>query len=136
MGATLRDARIVEGEIEVSWTDGAVSRFSPFWLRDHCHAPESLHPDTLQRQVDTFAIPRDIAAESVALEEDGATLRVIWMHDGSASVLPAKFLKHIAETDGAEVAPRRTLWDRASLGEALPTVAYDEVMTSAAGLLR
>ncbi len=136
MGVTLSDARIVEGEIEVSWADGRTARFSPFWLRDHCHAPDSLHPDTLQRQVDTFAIPRDIAAEGVALEDDGATLRITWIHDGSSSVLPAKFLRHITETDGAEMAPRRTLWDRASLGETFPTVAYDEVMNSEAGLLR
>ncbi len=137
MSAMLGGARIVEGEIEVTWQDGApAARFSPFWLRDHCHAPESLHPDTLQRQVDTFSIPRNIAAEQVSIEDGGATLRISWIHDGSTSVLPAAFLRRIAETDGIEIAPRRTLWDRAAIGEAFPTVPYEEVMGSDAGLLK
>jgi hypothetical protein len=54
----LATARLIDGEVEVTWSGrwpGA--RFAPFWLRDHCHAKESLHPETLQRQVDTFSIP-------------------------------------------------------------------------------
>jgi hypothetical protein len=72
-------------------------RFSPFWLRDHCHARESLHPDTLQRQVDTFAIPLDIAPERIDVDARGEILRIVWKHDGSTSVWPAEFLWSVAQ---------------------------------------
>jgi trimethyllysine dioxygenase len=57
----LHTARLIDQEVEVSWKSKVTpARFSPFWLRDHCHAKESLNPETLQRQVDTFTIPVDI----------------------------------------------------------------------------
>jgi trimethyllysine dioxygenase len=127
----LSDAKIVDGEIELSWRDGAPdARFTPFWLRDHCHLPASLHPETLQRQVETAMIPRHIRAERLSIEDDGRTLRIEWMHDGSASVLPAEFLRRIADTDGRPPAPERTLWDRDSMGTAFPSFAYADVMAN------
>jgi len=133
----LASAIIADGLVEVSWqASSATAQFAPFWLRDHCHAPESLHPDTLQRQVDTFGIPTDIAAESVRIIDDGATLEVRWTHDGTRSVLPAAFLFGIAHSDGREQAPSRELWDRASMGEDFPSVPYADVMGTDAGLAR
>jgi trimethyllysine dioxygenase len=133
----LRQAVLADGEVEVSWqTSGGTARFSPFWLRDHCHAKESLHPDTLQRQVDTFAIPSDITPARLELGDGGKTLRVIWSHDGSVSVLPSDFLWGIAETSGRIDAPRRHLWDRASMGLNFPTLEHAEIVSGDAGLRR
>jgi len=115
----LSAARLVDDELEVSWRgDAAPGRFSPFWLRDHCHSKESLHPDTLQRQVDTFTIPVDISPAKLEIADGGRTLRIEWQH-GGASVLPAAFLWNITQNDGREVAPRRRLWDRAAIGDAV-----------------
>ena len=136
-GPVLNSAKLVDGEVEVTWM-GKVSssRFSPFWLRDHCHARHSLHPDTLQRQVDTFSIPLDIQPAQIEIAAAGRALHIVWKHDGVRSEFPAAFLWQIAQTDGREVAPRRRLWDRASMGEAFPSVAFEEIMSGDAGLLR
>ena len=132
----LSAARLVDDELEVSWRgDAAPGRFSPFWLRDHCHSKESLHPDTLQRQVDTFTIPVDIAPAKLEIADSGRTLRIEWQH-GGASVLPAAFLWNIAQNDGREVAPRRRLWDRAAIGDAFPTMSHAQIMSGNEGLLR
>ena len=102
----LSAARLVDDELEVSWRgDAAPGRFSPFWLRDHCHSKESLHPDTLQRQVDTFAIPVDIAPAAMEIGAGGRTLSVAWKHGGT-SILPAAFLWNIAQGNGRDRAPR------------------------------
>jgi len=136
-GAPIRHAVVVDGEIEVSWQNsGVTARFSPFWLRDHCHTPESLHPDTLQRQVDTFSIPTDIAPERLELADGGRTLRVIWSHDGSVSILPSDFLRGMAETSGRITAPRRRLWDRASMQRNFPILEHAEIASGDPGLLR
>ncbi|MBS0613707.1 MAG: trimethyllysine dioxygenase [Proteobacteria bacterium] len=136
-GALLNTANLVDGEVEVTWKNQpGTSRFSPFWLRDHCHAKHSLHPDTLQRQVDTFSIPLDIAPARLDIVDGGRMLHVVWKHDGVRSEFPATFLRHIARTEGREVAPRLRLWDRASMGDAFPSVAYEEIMSGNVGLLR
>jgi trimethyllysine dioxygenase len=133
----LRSARIIDGEVEVCWQGRPGSaRFAPFWLRDHCHGAESLNPDTLQRQVDTFAIPTDIAPAVVALADEGRNLRIVWAHDGSSSVLPSAFLWEVDRDDGRERAPARRLWDRSAIGERLPSISHAEIMANDAGLLR
>ena len=124
-------------ELEAAWQGKvARARFSYAWLRDHCHSKESLNPDTLQRQVDTFAIPADIAPAQLKIADEGRSLHIVWKHDGTTSVLPAAFLWGIAQNDGREAAPRRQLWDRASMGEDFPTMSHADIMSSDDGLLR
>jgi trimethyllysine dioxygenase len=137
VGDMLAAARLVGGEVEVSWVgQPSADRFSPFWLRDHCHARESLHPDTLQRQVDTFAIPTDITPERIDVGESGETLRIVWKHDGSTSVWPAEFLWSAARHPGGAPSPRRRLWDRELLASGLPSMTHAEIMSGDAPLLR
>ena len=133
----LSGARIIDGEVEVSWSGRlSKSRFSPVWLRDHCHSKESLHPETLQRQVDTFAIPADISPQKLEITGFGGALAISWKHDGFTSVLPARFLWDIAQHAGRLAAPKRRLWDRDSLRGDFPSVSHEEIMSGNAGLLR
>jgi len=133
----LSTARLINQDVEVSWKDQVSSaRFSPFWLRDHCHSEESLNRETLQRQVDTFAIAKDIAPAKVEITGAGRTLRVTWANDGSVSVFPAGFLWQISQNEGRERAPRRTLWNRDSMGKNFPSVSHREILHSDAALLR
>lgn len=124
-------------ELEASWQGKvARARFSYAWLRDHCHSKESLNPETLQRQVDTFAIPPDIAPAQLKIADEGRSLHIVWKHDGTTSILPAAFLWDIAQNDGRAVAPRRQLWDRAAMGENFPTMSHADIMSGGDGLLR
>lgn len=133
----LKSAALVDGQVEVNWIPAAPPvRFAPFWLRDHCHASHSLNAETLQREVDTFSIPQDITPAKIEIRDGGATLGIVWRHDESASTFPVEFLWNIAQDEGRDRAPRRTLWDRDTIGQNFPTVPYAEVMQSDAGLLR
>jgi trimethyllysine dioxygenase len=133
----LHAVKVVDNELEVTWVNEFTpARFSPLWLRDHCHSKESLNPETLQRQVDTFAIPADIAPAKLEIMDGGRTLRIVWKHDGSSSVLPAAFLWNIARNNGRDRAAQRRLWDRAVIGEDFPTVSHAEIMSGNEGLLR
>ena len=127
----------VDGELEVAW-QGKVARerFSYAWLRDHCHSKESLHPETLQRQVDTFKIPVDIAPAKLEIADGGRSLHIVWKHEGTVSILPAVFLWDIVQNNGRETSPRRRLWDRAVIGENFPSMNHADIMSSDEGLLR
>jgi trimethyllysine dioxygenase len=78
----------------------------------------------------------DIAPAALEIGDGGRTLRIVWKHDGSTSVLPAEFLWNIAQTNGHDTAPRRRLWDHASMGENFPTMPHAEIMSGNEGLLR
>ena len=133
----LNAVRVVDNEVEVTWVNEFTpGRFSAMWLRDHCHSKESLHPETLQRQVDTFAIPADITPAKLEISDGGRTLRIVWKHDGSSSVLPAAFLWNIAQDNGRDRSAQRRLWDRAAIGDDFPTVSHAEIMSGDEGLLR
>src|ERR1700738_2964004 len=135
-GVLLSAAAVVEDELQVAWRGGLLQERVVFgWLGDHCHSKESLHPDTLQQQVDTFAIPPDIAPAKVEISDGGRSLRIVWKHDGATRILPAQFLWDIARNDGREPAPRRRLWDRAVMGENFPTMSHADIMSSDDGLL-
>ncbi|HEV8390879.1 MAG TPA: trimethyllysine dioxygenase [Dongiaceae bacterium] len=135
MGAALRDVKLADRHVELSWADGRTGdQFALLWLKDHCPSPQCLHPDTKQRQIDTFSIPEDIAARAVAIEENGRVLRIDWADDAHVSRFEATFLASVLPAN--QSAPRRVLWDAATIEAQLPTVAHDAVMnaTDDAGL--
>ena len=137
MGIALRDAKLADRHVELSWSDGRTGdQFSLLWLRDHCPSPQCLHPDTKQRQIDTFSIPEDIAAHAVMIEENGRVLRVDWAGESHVSRFDVAFLASVLPAN--RIAPKRVLWDAAGIDSQVPTVAHDAVMDNGddAGLRR
>lgn len=98
------------------------------WLRDHC--PQSLHPTSYQRSIDTADIPAGIAPVTATVR--GSTLRVDWPATAalpaSASEFDLAWLRRHCYS--AEERARRsrvgsqTRWDRSSI--ALPTLSFAE----------
>ena len=75
------------------------------WIRDHSEDAESLRADTLQREVDTFALPRTFeAADAVVV---GDELVVSWLDGGHASRCSAALLRTVAGLD-SRIGP--SLW--------------------------
>jgi trimethyllysine dioxygenase len=128
MTATLLGATVKGPEIELRWSgDRPDETVSLLWLRDHCLSPQSHHPETRQRLIDTFAIPADLAARAVAVEENGRVLRVDWASEDHVSRFDAGFLSGLREDP--EVLPiRRRLWDRKTIEAELPQVPFAGMM--------
>ena len=124
-----------ERSLEIVWADGGSTRYPWIWLRDHAHDPDTLHPTTQQRQVYTAGLAPDLLGHAVQLDDHSV---VVTWNDGCTddSVLPLEFLSRyrLPQPARAGVHLPRTLWDAASIGEATPTVSYDAVMSSDAGL--
>lgn len=133
MGLALKDVKLAGRHVELAWSNGrAGDRFSLLWLKDHCPGDTCLHPDTRQRQIDTSAIPEDIAASAVALEENGRVLRVDWAPErlGGAHVsrFDANFLASLLPANRSR--PSRVLWNAAEIAGKVPTVEYNAVMAA------
>ncbi len=131
--ADVSPIRLTPGPVSlhVEWSDGVITSYPWIWLRDHAHDDETLHPVTQQRQLFTASLPPVIVARSAAvLRRD---LVIEWDDAGAAaSVLPLSFLARYRVPTAADTTVRTptTLWDAASIGDALPVVDYDAVMSS------
>lgn len=118
--------------LEVTWSDGVVSRYPWLWLRDHAHDDDTLHPVTQQRQLFTAAVPRGMRGLSYEVTDD--VLEVTWDVLEPMSRLPVDFLvkyRHPRVARAAVDVPI-TLWNGSSL--TTPTVAFDTVMSTDAGV--
>ena len=124
--------RIEAGEhLRVTWDDATTSEYPWVWVREHSHDPETFHPVTQQRSIDTAMIAPDLAAESVVV--DGDTLTITWQGDEPPSSVPVEFLDRF-RSGGHEPASDRVLWDRETIEAEWPTVAHDDVMAGDDGV--
>ncbi|KAH8422822.1 putative trimethyllysine dioxygenase TmlH [Aspergillus melleus] len=69
--------------------DGPIGLYGKFWLRENCQCSKCIHPDTRQRIVDTFSIPKNIRTGKVEYVEDGVELQ--WS-DGHRGFYPFSWL--------------------------------------------
>ncbi len=135
---TITGVKIADGGLSAAWGGGhAPSTFDWFWLRDHGEDEASLDPKTLQRRVETFAIPADLRAVSAALEAGGRRLRLEWSDGGPPSLYSSEQLAALAGLAPGDEAlapdlPRRP-WAQGSLPDPLPSVAFPEVLAGEAG---
>jgi trimethyllysine dioxygenase len=140
------------GRLHLAWKDGHRSAFPVTWLRDH--SPESYHPSTQQRQIDTYSIPRSSNLVKSATLTD-SHLKVQWHSKATSaaaepSVFPLTWLREHCTSDLARALRTehaaggssllRTLWGSdlfsasSSSNGTPPTLHYDEVLGSQQGL--
>ncbi|GES60743.1 trimethyllysine dioxygenase TmlH [Aspergillus terreus] len=110
--------------------------FGTFWLRDSCQCSKCIHPDTRQRAVDTFSIPRDVSVNDIQYNEGGAEVQY-----GHRGVYPYSFLsthfnspKHSQSKVGYTHSNFRPFKSHDPASKDYPTVAYTDVMSSDEGL--
>jgi trimethyllysine dioxygenase len=120
--------------LKVRWVDGAETDYPWLWLRDHDGA--TLHPVTQQRQLFTAGVPVTLRGTEVSHGE--GMVRVTWNDGSDASTIDESFLARFRDPVGSRVAvaAERVLWDRETIADEWPTVAYDDVMAGDAGVDR
>lgn len=110
--------------------------FSWFWLRDHGIDEASLDPETLQRRVDTFAIPADTRPVNVRIDEMREEVFIDWDDAPQTRIsgrLLASALGRTDETRELASPVERVLWDRQAPLARMPSVAFESVMRDDAG---
>ena len=121
--------------LEVFWDDSDKSCYPWFWLRDHSESDLDLHPETLQRQIDTFTTPLDNSVEKVWLDKDMNNIHIKWK-DKSSSMLSTSLLKRMSKPalpqlssiDSAE------FWNSVDEINSFPEMPYEQVMDDENGI--
>jgi trimethyllysine dioxygenase len=127
-GPRIEQALVRGNCIELRLSDGrAEQRFTQLWLRDHCRCAGCHHPDTRQRLHDTFAIPADLTAREVRIEDQGRILRIEWAPEPHTSRFEVEFLADL-QIDPEVLPVNRRLWDAASFAHGAPHVSYEAML--------
>ncbi|MBK8159479.1 MAG: trimethyllysine dioxygenase [Rhodospirillaceae bacterium] len=105
---------------------GTTHTFTFAWLRDHCACAECRHPDTQQRLLDTFALPKDLAVTALELGAGGRTLSLVWP-DGHQSHFAAADLTESLLPVGLLTSEIRS-WNEAEIAADFPQVTYEALM--------
>jgi len=115
--------------LEIFWSDSNVSCFPWIWLRDHSESFVDLHPDTKQRQIDSFSEPLDNTVNKVWLDENAQNLYVKW-EDQSESCLSYGLLKCMAiPAPPQSIALQFSdLWNSPSEIKIFPEMFYEELL--------
>ncbi|KAL6878913.1 Trimethyllysine dioxygenase [Trichoderma novae-zelandiae] len=106
------------------------TELSKIWLRDNCRCAQCVNQDTLQRNFDTFAIPKDISPTDIMPKADGVDIS--WS-DSHRSHYPWSWLSsNFGNTThkGLSNQDERSLWG-ATISSAPPEVDFENVMSSA-----
>ncbi|CAH0522105.1 unnamed protein product [Peronospora belbahrii] len=67
-----------EQAVCVTFDDGATAKFHKVWLRDHCRCEHCMHPETLQRQLNSASIPMDSPLHRLEVTNAGAAVAIKW----------------------------------------------------------
>ncbi|KAL6805447.1 hypothetical protein J3E68DRAFT_388509 [Trichoderma sp. SZMC 28012] len=105
------------------------AELSKIWLRDNCRCAQCVNQDTLQRNFDTFAIPKDVSPTEISPKSDGVD--ILWS-DSHKSHYPWSWLNFTVQDTNKKkptIQDERRLWG-ATVSSNPPEVDFENVMNS------
>eukprot|EP00515_Schizochytrium_aggregatum_P002776 CAMPEP_0202053564 /NCGR_PEP_ID=MMETSP0963-20130614/5930_1 /ASSEMBLY_ACC=CAM_ASM_000494 /TAXON_ID=4773 /ORGANISM="Schizochytrium aggregatum, Strain ATCC28209" /LENGTH=429 /DNA_ID=CAMNT_0048618911 /DNA_START=38 /DNA_END=1327 /DNA_ORIENTATION=+ len=77
MAARVTRAVVANDMVEIAFADGHMAAFHPVWLVDH--DPATLHPTSLQRQLDSATLdPALPVPDAISVQDNGAFVDLAW----------------------------------------------------------
>ena len=127
-----------EQGLDVKFSNGHENRsFSWFWLKDHGVDEQSLDPETMQRRVDTFGISEHLQPAKVDFNHSNQDIQIFW-NDDTFTLIPSSLLLsvtgQIPSQEKLLVHQPKRLWDKDNKSFELPSISFDEVISSDQGL--
>ncbi|KAF8245309.1 Trimethyllysine dioxygenase [Wilcoxina mikolae CBS 423.85] len=126
------DISFDDRKVLVPWEEGKTSYFQHLWLRDHCQCSKCRHPETKQRLVNTFDLPKNI--KPAIVKASGPALEIKWK-DGHESSFSWDWLHLHSYSPRLEkyLSPQFHFWG-SEIEEKPPEVEYGDVMESDEGV--
>lgn len=131
--------------VKVIFSDDQACELNYIWLRDNCNCPHCIHPNSMQKLVDTAGLDFNVRPVSMEVSPEGS-LEVTWgdsqgTHQSSYEPLwlyrNARSYMMNPDTDEPQhQLPPMEFWDRVSIWKSFPEVSYREFMDSDDGLYR
>jgi len=116
--------------LNIFWSDNSSSCYPWFWLRDHSESSEDLHPETKQRQIDSFSKPLNNNVIKVWIDEASKSVYVKWA-DQSQSCLSFSLLQSMVDPSPPQSKPMKLakIWNTPLEINVFPEITYQEFMS-------
>ena len=116
--------------LNIFWSDNSSSCYPWFWLRDHSESEEDLHPDTKQRQIDSFSEPLNNTVNDIWLDGSSESIFIKW-GDQSKSSLSFELLKTMAvpSLPQSHALNLTNVWNSSNEIKDFPEITYQELMS-------
>ncbi|MCS5591472.1 MAG: TauD/TfdA family dioxygenase [Gammaproteobacteria bacterium] len=121
--------------LKVQWNNGTTSDYLWHWLRDHSESPDDLHPNSLQRQVDTLSSSFNNTVDNVYLDDTGEQIHIKWNDQGQSN-LSSALLESMALPTRPQPQPLEPveIWHRPEDIKHVPKMTYDSLMDDDEGV--
>jgi len=125
----IKSIESLESGLNIFWGDNSSSCFPWFWLRDHSESKEDLHPDTKQRQIDSFSEPLINTVNKIWLDELSECIFIKW-NDQSESSLSFELLQamSIPSHPQSYALNSSNVWNTSKEIKVFPEITYQELM--------
>ena len=126
----IRSIESLDDGLNVFWSDNSSSCYPWFWLRDHSESKEDLHPDTKQRQIDSFSEPLNNAVNKIWLDSSSECVFIKW-DDQSESSLSFRLLQTMSVPNSPQsyALNSSSIWNSSNEIKDFPEITYQELMS-------
>ena len=126
----IRSIESLDDGLNVFWSDNSSSCYPWFWLRDHSESKEDLHPDTKQRQIDSFSEPLNNAVNKIWLDSSSECVFIKW-DDQSESSLSFELLQtmSVPSLPQSYALNLTNVWNSSNEIKDFPEITYQELMS-------
>jgi len=116
--------------LNILWSDNSSSCYPWFWLRDHSESKEDLHPDTKQRQIDSFSASLDNTVNKIWLDSSSKNIFIKW-DDLSESRLSFELLltMSVPSFPQSYLLDTSNIWNSSKEIKDFPEITYQEFMS-------
>ena len=127
---SIKSVEILDEGLNVFWSNNSLTCYPWFWLKDHSENKDDLHPDTKQRQIDSFTKTLEYNVFKVWLDEDSKNVFIEW-DDKTQSCLSFDLLEtmakpHLPQSNSIDSS---NCWNTPSEIKDFPEMTYQEVMS-------
>ncbi len=126
----IRSIESLNSGLTVFWSDNSSSCYPWFWLRDHSESKEDLHPDTKQRQIDSFSEPLNNHVNKIWLDSSSECIFIKW-DDQSESSLSFELLQNMSEPSLPQPCALNSsnIWNSLNEIKYFPQITYQDLMS-------
>ena len=93
---SIKSIKVLDHGLNICWSNNSSSCYPWFWLKDHSESANDLHPDTKQRQIDSFSNPLECDAHRAWFDKETKNVFIEWT-DKTQSCLSISLLKLMAK---------------------------------------
>lgn len=135
----IQTAAVSQAGLAVIWADKSEKTYPWLWVMDHGEDDKSVNSQTLQRNVDTFALSPDLAGVEVELDTAEQQIDIRWNNGEQTRISGLRLAQVTGRTlddNQLSLAADKVLWQQSAMLDEIPSIEYSEIQADEQGVLK